>query len=144
MAPIPAPTRLDVLAAAIPGARVVGDGSVSVTGVSADSRAVRKGSIYCCVIGARLDGHSFAKDAVGRGAVALVVERQLDIDVPQIVVVNARVAMGIIAAAVFARPSDKMRVIGVTGTNGKTTTAHLTADILRHHGWKTEIGRAHV
>ena len=139
MAPIPAPTRLDVLAAAIPGARVVGDGSVSVTGVSADSRAVRKGSIYCCVIGARFDGHSFAKDAVGHGAVALVVERQLDIDVPQIVVVNARVAMGIIAAAVFARPSDKMRVIGVTGTNGKTTTAHLTADILRHHGWKTDV-----
>lgn len=139
MAPIPAPTRLDVLAAAIPAARVIGDGSVSVTGVSGDSRSVRNGSIYCCVIGARFDGHNFAKDAVANGAVALVVERQLSIDVPQIVVVNARVAMGIIAAAVFAHPSDKMRVVGVTGTNGKTTTAHLTADILRHHGWKTDV-----
>jgi UDP-N-acetylmuramoyl-L-alanyl-D-glutamate--2,6-diaminopimelate ligase len=76
---------------------------------------------------------------VANGAVALVVERQLSIDVPQIVVVNARVAMGVIAAAVFAHPSDKMRVVGVTGTNGKTTTAHLTADILRHHGWKADV-----
>ena len=139
MAPIPAPTRVDVLAAAITGARVVGDGSISVTGVSGDSRGVRAGSIFCCVIGARVDGHKFAQEAVARGAVALVVERQLDIDVPQIVVMNSRVAMGVIASAVFSRPSDKMRVVGVTGTNGKTTTAHLTAEILRRHGWKTDV-----
>ncbi|NCZ92005.1 MAG: UDP-N-acetylmuramoyl-L-alanyl-D-glutamate--2,6-diaminopimelate ligase, partial [Actinobacteria bacterium] len=135
----PAPTRVDVLAAAITGARVVGDGSISVTGVSGDSRGVRAGSIFCCVIGARVDGHKFAQEAVARGAVALVVERQLDIDVPQIVVMNSRLAMGIIASAVFSRPSDKMRVVGVTGTNGKTTTAHLTAEILRRHGWKTDV-----
>jgi len=139
MAPIPAPTRVDVLAAAITGARVVGDGSISVTGVSGDSRGVRAGSIFCCVIGARVDGHKFAQEAVARGAVALVVERQLDIDVPQIVVMNSRLAMGVIASAVFSRPSDKMRVVGVTGTNGKTTTAHLTAEILRRHGWKTDV-----
>ncbi|NCZ93608.1 MAG: UDP-N-acetylmuramoyl-L-alanyl-D-glutamate--2,6-diaminopimelate ligase, partial [Actinobacteria bacterium] len=52
---------------------------------------------------------------------------------------NSRLAMGIIASAVFSRPSDKMRVVGVTGTNGKTTTAHLTAEILRRHGWKTDV-----
>ena len=135
----PSPIRLEALAARIAGGRVVGDGSVAVTGVSNDSRSVRAGSIFCCVIGARVDGHTYAKDAVARGAVALVVERQLDLDVPQIVVVNSRVAMGVVANAVFGNPSEKMRVVGVTGTNGKTTTAHLTAAILRHHGWKTDV-----
>lgn len=139
MAPIPAPSRLDALAALVAGARVVGDPSTAITGIGCDSRSVRSGSIFCCVIGARHDGHRFATDAVSRGAAALVVERQLDLDVPQIVVVNSRVAMGVIAAAVFGRPSGSMRVVGVTGTNGKTTTAHLTAEILRHAGWKTDV-----
>ena len=139
MAPIPAPSRLDVLAALVAGARVVGDPSTTVTSVTCDSRSVRAGGIFCCIIGARHDGHRFAADAVARGASALVVERQLDVDVPQIVVVNSRTAMGVIAAAIFGRPSGSMRVVGVTGTNGKTTTAHLTAEILRHAGWKTDV-----
>ena len=139
MAPIPAPSRLDVLAALVAGARVVGDPSTTVTSVTCDSRSVRAGGIFCCIIGARHDGHRFAADAVARGATALVVERQLDVDVPQIVVVNSRTAMGVIAAAIFGRPSGSMRVVGVTGTNGKTTTAHLTAEILRHAGWKTDV-----
>lgn len=139
MAPIPAPSRLDVLAALVAGARVVGDPSTTVTSIACDSRSVRAGGIFCCIIGARHDGHRFAADAVARGASALVVERQLDVDVPQIVVVNSRTAMGVIAAAIFGRPSGSMRVVGVTGTNGKTTTAHLTAEILRHAGWKTDV-----
>ena len=139
MAPLPAPTRIDALAALIAGARVVGDGSVCVTGVSSDTRNVREGSIFSCVIGSRVDGHVFAGEAISRGAVALLVERQLDVDVPQIVVVSSRVATGIVAAAVFGRPSDTLRVVGITGTNGKTTTAHLVADILRSQGWKTDV-----
>ena len=98
MAPIPAPSRLDALAALVAGARVVGDPSTMVTSVGCDSRSVRSGGIFCCIIGARHDGHRFAADAVSRGAGALLVERQLDIDVPQIVVVNSRTAMGVIAA----------------------------------------------
>lgn len=139
MAPIPAPSRLDVLAALVAGARVVGDPSTTVTSIACDSRSVRAGGIFCCIIGGRHDGHRFAADAIARGATALVVERQLDVDVPQIVVVNSRTAMGVIAAAIFGRPSGSMRVVGVTGTNGKTTTAHLTAEILRHAGWKTDV-----
>lgn len=139
MAPIPAPSRLDVLAALVAGARVVGDPSTTVTSIACDSRSVRAGGIFCCIIGVRHDGHRFAADAIARGATALVVERQLDVDVPQIVVVNSRTAMGVIAAAIFGRPSGSMRVVGVTGTNGKTTTAHLTAEILRHAGWKTDV-----
>ncbi|MFM9112450.1 MAG: UDP-N-acetylmuramoyl-L-alanyl-D-glutamate--2,6-diaminopimelate ligase, partial [Actinomycetota bacterium] len=115
------------------------DPSTTVTSIACDSRSVRAGGIFCCIIGARHDGHRFAADAIARGATALVVERQLDVDVPQIVVVNSRTAMGVIAAAVFGRPSGSMRVVGVTGTNGKTTTAHLTAEILRHAGWKTDV-----
>lgn len=139
MAPLPAPTRIDALAALIAGARVVGDGSASVTGISSDTRSVRPGTIFSCVIGSHVDGHVLAAEAISRGAVALLVERQLDVDVPQIVVMSSRVATGIVAAAVFGRPSDKMRVVGVTGTNGKTTTAHLIAEILRRQGWKTDI-----
>lgn len=139
MAPLPAPTRIDALAALVAGARVVGDGSVTVTGISSDTRTVRRGVIFSCVIGARADGHRFAQEAVKKGAVALLVERQLEIDVPQIVVISSRVATGVVAAAIFGRPSDALRVVGVTGTNGKTTTAHLIAEILRHRGWKTDV-----
>ena len=139
MAPLPAPTRIDALAALIAGARVVGDGSVTVTGISSDTRSVRPGTIFSCVIGSHVDGHVFATEAISRGASALLVERQLDVDVPQIVVISSRVATGIVAAAVFGRPSDKMRVVGITGTNGKTTTAHLVAEILRRQGWKTDV-----
>ncbi|MFM9111998.1 MAG: Mur ligase domain-containing protein, partial [Actinomycetota bacterium] len=71
MAPIPAPSRLDVLAALVAGARVVGDPSTTVTSIACDSRSVRAGGIFCCIIGARHDGHRFAADAIARGATAL-------------------------------------------------------------------------
>src|SRR5690606_35197115 len=80
------------------------------------------------------DGHDFAPAVVAAGAAALVVERELDLDVPQIVVADSRAAMGPIAARFFGDPSDELRIVGVTGTNGKTTTAFLIRSILERSG----------
>ena len=112
---------------------IVGEDSV-VTDVSHDSRQVSAGALFCCIGGTHEDGHEFAQMAVDAGASALLVERALAVNVPQVVVRDARKAMGLLAAALRDFPSTRMHVVGVTGTNGKTTTAHLLAEILRTHG----------
>jgi len=99
--------------------------AVEITGLRYDSRAVRAGDLLFCVSGFRHDGHEFAAEGVVRGAVALVVERPLGLGVPEVVVESVRAAMGPIAARFYGGPSTELRVVGVTGTNGKTTTAYL-------------------
>src|ERR687886_2322462 len=90
-----------------------------------DARAVRPGALFFCVPGARADGHDFAPEAVARGAVALVVERRLSVEVPQFLVPSSRAAMPAAADVFFGRPTRELSLAGVTGTNGKTTTAYL-------------------
>lgn len=119
--------------------RVVGDPNVAVTGITHDSRKVTEGSIFCCISGATRDGHDFATSAVAVGAAALVVERPLDLPVTQLVVDDVRATMGHLASALSDDPSRAMSLIGVTGTNGKTTTTHLLAAILEANGRKTGI-----
>lgn len=109
----------------LPGAEVRGDTTIAVSDVAHDSRAVARGSLYLCVPGEHADGHDFAGDAVARGAAALLVERWVDADRPQVRVPSVRAAVGPVAAALFGHPSRAMTVVGVTGTNGKTTTAFL-------------------
>jgi UDP-N-acetylmuramoyl-L-alanyl-D-glutamate--2,6-diaminopimelate ligase len=109
-------------------------GGVDVTDLAYDARAVDPGSVFFCVPGARVDGHEFAADAVGAGAVALVVERVLPLPVPQLVVADARAAMAPAAHVFFGRPTDELEVVGVTGTNGKTTTTFLLFAILAAAG----------
>ena len=117
------------------GASAVSSGApVEVDDLAYDTRAVRTGSLFFCVPGARVDGHDFAPDAVARGAVALVVERTLELLVPQLVVPDARVAMALAADEFFGRPTDELQVAGVTGTNGKTTTAFLLHAVLAAAG----------
>ena len=99
-----------------------------------DARSVSSGAMFFCVPGSRADGHDFAPDAVKSGAVALVVERQLEIDVPQLVVGDVRAAMAIAADVFFGEPTRSLEVVGVTGTNGKTTTAFLLRSILEAAG----------
>lgn len=102
-----------------------------------DSRQVAdlgSGSLFCCVSGERFDGHLFAAQAVADGASALLVERRVDVDVPQIRVESVRLAMGHAASIVHGDPARSLRLIGVTGTNGKTTTAHMLEAVLRAAG----------
>jgi UDP-N-acetylmuramoyl-L-alanyl-D-glutamate--2,6-diaminopimelate ligase len=99
-----------------------------------DTRSVVPGALFFCVPGARADGHDFAAEAVERGAIGLVVERELALPVPQLVVPDARAAMAVAAADFFGRPSEELVVAGVTGTNGKTTTTFLLYSILEAAG----------
>jgi UDP-N-acetylmuramoyl-L-alanyl-D-glutamate--2,6-diaminopimelate ligase len=98
---------------------------VEITGLAYDSRAVAPGSLFFCVTGFQRDGHDFAAQALARGAAALVVERSLGLGAPEVLVESARAAMGPAAVRFYGDPSAELRVVGVTGTNGKTTTAFL-------------------
>jgi UDP-N-acetylmuramoyl-L-alanyl-D-glutamate--2,6-diaminopimelate ligase len=126
--------NLDGLIAALSPSQVVKPGPADATDLAYDAEAVTPGALFFCVPGARADGHDFAGDAVERGAVALVVERPLEPDVPQLVVSDARLAMPVAADEFFGRPTEELRVAGVTGTNGKTTTAFLIYGILEAAG----------
>jgi UDP-N-acetylmuramoyl-L-alanyl-D-glutamate--2,6-diaminopimelate ligase len=122
--------KLEALAEAIAAARIVGDGGVEITKLAYDSRKAGPGTLFFCVPGEKRDGHDFALDVVEAGAAALVVERELVVDAPQVVVADARAAMAPLAARFEGDPTADLRVLGVTGTNGKTTTAFLIREIL--------------
>src|SRR5258706_14100643 len=98
-----------------------GAADVDISGLAYSSSDVRPGSLFFCVRGFRADGHDFAPDAVARGAVALVCERPLGLGVPEVLVADVREAMGPIAARFYGDPTKHLHVVGITGTNGKTT-----------------------
>src|SRR3984885_12585639 len=102
-------------------ARVVGDAGVEISNLTYDSRKAGPGTLFFCVVGEKRDGHEFAAQVIEAGAAALVGERELDVAVPQVVVPSARAAMAPFAAAFWDDPTAELKVIGVTGTNGKTT-----------------------
>ncbi|HVL89028.1 MAG TPA: UDP-N-acetylmuramoyl-L-alanyl-D-glutamate--2,6-diaminopimelate ligase [Actinomycetota bacterium] len=138
MMTLPQPIALEALARRA-GASVRGDAAATVSDLAYDSREVTRGSLYFCIAGARADGHDFAAAAVAAGAVALVCERPLDLDVPQIVVPSVRKAMGPMSAAAFGDPSRAITVAGVTGTNGKTTTTFLIEQCFAALGMTTGL-----
>ncbi len=113
-----------------------GDPQTEIEGLTADSRKAIKRGLFFCIPGAKFDGHLFAKQAVGSGNAALVVERHLtELDVPQIQVTDVRAAMARIAAAFYGHPAREMKLLGVTGTKGKTTTSYLVKSICEHAGF---------
>src|SRR4051812_13170198 len=118
------------LADLVPGA----EADVDVTGLALDNCRVEPGTLFFCVPGFTRDGHDFAPDAVARGASALVVQRPLGLGVPEVVVEDVRAAMAQIAARFYGDPTSRLRVAGITGTNGKTTTAFLTRALLEGAG----------
>jgi UDP-N-acetylmuramoyl-L-alanyl-D-glutamate--2,6-diaminopimelate ligase len=126
--------EIDALIAALAPREVVGTAPVEILDLAYDARDVEPGTLFFCVPGSRVDGHEFAPQAVAAGAVALVVERPLEVPVPQLVVESARAAMPFAADEVFGRPTAELEVAGVTGTNGKTTTAFLLYAILAAAG----------
>ena len=107
-----------------------GAAPIEIASLAYDSRAVQPGALFFCVPGGRSDGHDHAAEAITRGAVALVVERPLGLGVPELVVDSVRAAMAPLAVRFNGDPSASLRVVGVTGTNGKTTTAFLVAALL--------------
>jgi UDP-N-acetylmuramoyl-L-alanyl-D-glutamate--2,6-diaminopimelate ligase len=133
-------TTLGELASAAGDALVSIEGAATSVGdVSYDSRSVSPGGLFFCVPGLATDGHRFAPDAVAAGASAVVVERRLDVSVPQVMVSDVRVAMARMSAAFFGNPAAGLLMLGVTGTNGKTTTVFLLDSILRAAGHTTGV-----
>ncbi len=116
-----------------------GDLDVEVVTITHDSRLVTPGACFACIPGARTDGHEYVADAVARGAVALLVERALPVAIPQARVASVRAALGPLSAALFGWPSAAMRTLGVTGTNGKTTTTSLLESIARRAGERVGV-----
>ena len=115
-------------------ARLIGDASVAVRAVRSDSRAVEPGDVYVAVRGIRADGHTFVADAIARGAAAIVVEHPLEAGVPQVIVGDGAAALGVLVGRALGDPAHAMTLIGITGTNGKTTTTYLVESILRAAG----------
>jgi UDP-N-acetylmuramoyl-L-alanyl-D-glutamate--2,6-diaminopimelate ligase len=127
---------LERLVTALAPLEVRGGAPTDVTDLAYDTRAVVPGALFFCVPGERADGHNFAADAVERGAVALVVERPLDLPVPQLVVTSARAAMPTAADEFFGRPTEELLLAGITGTTGKTTTSFLLFSIFEAAGMR--------
>ena len=125
---------LDALIRALAPSEVTGARPVVIGDLAYDTRRVTAGALFFCVPGARVDGHDLAWEAIERGAAALVVERALDVDIPQLVVDDVRAAMAIAADTFFGEPSRDLELAGVTGTNGKTTTSFLLHSMLEAAG----------
>jgi UDP-N-acetylmuramoyl-L-alanyl-D-glutamate--2,6-diaminopimelate ligase len=126
--------ELDALIRALAPSEVTGAQPVEIADLAYDTRQVTRGALYFCVPGERVDGHDLAWEAIEQGAVALVVERPLDVLVPQVVVPDVRAAMAVAADSFFGVPTSALEVAGVTGTNGKTTTAFLLQSMLEAAG----------
>jgi UDP-N-acetylmuramoyl-L-alanyl-D-glutamate--2,6-diaminopimelate ligase len=132
-------TSVQLQALVPPGARLSGAPETEVRRIDYDSRTVEDGSLFACLPGAVSDGHDHAPAAVGRGAVALLCERPLGLGVPEIVVADSRAALGPLASRFNGEPSRSLTVVGVTGTNGKTTVVHLLRAIAREAGRRAEV-----
>ncbi len=124
---------------------VNGDDNLEITGLSVDSRKVKPGDLFICLTGYTVDGHQYAQQAVEKGAVAILSEKDLDVSATVAVVPDTRRAMAIVADLFFESPTQELKLIGVTGTNGKTTTTHLIDKILSDQKKKTGlIGTIHM
>lgn len=114
--------------------------SQEIKGLSYDSRKIRAGYLFAAIKGLRLDGHDFAEEAVQNGAVAVLLERPLpELGVTQVVVADTRRALGLISANFYGHPGNKLRLLGVTGTNGKTTSSYLLKSILEAAGYRVGL-----
>ena len=117
----------------------IGSADTEFTGLCTDSQKVRNGDLFLCYKGNEFDSHEFAKEAVSRGAVALVCERKLDLDVAQIIVSDGRSTIAPAARAFYGHADKNLKIVGITGTNGKTTTTYMLASIFESAGKKAGV-----
>lgn len=132
-------STLDTLASALADRTLIGDGAIEIADIQYDSRLVTPGCLFAALRGGYVDGHDFIANAIERGAAALLVDRDEPYPLPAIQVGDTRTALSPLAAEFFGHPSRQLGVIGITGTDGKTTTSYLTESILRHAGYITGI-----
>lgn len=121
---------------------ITGNVDLEINSVESDSRKVQPGTLFIAQSGTQVDGHDFIPKSIERGAIAIVCERkpeQIDPKVTYVVVINSSVAVGIIASNLYGNPTEKLKLIGITGTNGKTTTATLTYNLLESLGYATVL-----
>ncbi|WP_409305329.1 UDP-N-acetylmuramoyl-L-alanyl-D-glutamate--2,6-diaminopimelate ligase [Peribacillus sp. SCS-155] len=116
-----------------------GSDNPEITSIEHDNRKVKKGSLFICIKGYTVDGHDFAEAAVQKGASAVIAEKPLNLDVPVIIVRDTQRAMSVLADAFYGHPTQKLRLIGITGTNGKTTTSHLLEKIFHDANQRTGL-----
>jgi UDP-N-acetylmuramoyl-L-alanyl-D-glutamate--2,6-diaminopimelate ligase len=133
----PSETLADL--ATVVSGRVIGDDGVVIGDVTHDSRAARPGVLFVAVRGLTRDGHDFIGDVAGAGCLAAVVDHPVDVDIAQLVVPDTRAALGPLAAAVHGNPSSRLRMVGITGTNGKTSVTHMVESIGRAAGLTTGV-----
>ena len=132
--------KLNALIGRIPGeVSTKGNTDIEIAELCVDSRRATPGALFFCTPGLRLDAHDFAPQAVEKGAAALIVERFLPLDVPQVKVEDVRVAVSYVASEYFGNPSEKLMMLGITGTKGKTTTSFLVKAIMEAAGVKTGL-----
>lgn len=131
--------KLQELASLLLLSRIEGNSNTEISGIEVHSQKVRQGDLFICIPGPNVDGHDFVDEALIQGASALVTERKLNIQTPQVIVPDSRYAMIVIANFYYKYPSDELKVVGVTGTNGKTTTTYLIDKILRDRNKKTGL-----
>ena len=133
--------KLSALIGKVPGKiSVYGNiDDVELRALCVDSRRSEPGALFFCTPGLRMDAHDFAPQAVDKGAAALIVQRRLDMDVPQVQVEDVRTALSYIAAEFFGNPAEELMLMGITGTKGKTTTSFLLKSIMEEAGYKTGL-----
>ena len=113
--------------------------NIEITGLSYNSKTTKAGDIFICIKGEEVDSHNFAQGAIENGSVALFCEKELPFTVPQVIVKDTKRLMANISASFYDEPSKKLNLIGVTGTNGKTTVTHLLQKIVEANNEKCSL-----